>query len=240
MDPGTKDDQVNSGIVYYFGDRSQDYRSLMSSGADILTDEIAVKQANCVIVEQTHSALIHIATESDRGSGIGTKPQIPHCDGMATNRHDVFLLIRTADCPPVLFYDPIKLVVSAVHSGREGTRRNICAAAVDTMKSEWQCDPVNIHAMIGIGICADHNQVSEDIFVQFIKSVTSMGLDTTRCFDRHIDIRNIIYQQIKQCGISENNIITDDSCTYEDTRYFSYRRSGSMNHQINIIGICNG
>ncbi|MBM4403987.1 MAG: polyphenol oxidase family protein [Candidatus Cloacimonetes bacterium] len=227
-------------IIHYLGDMSQDYRSLMRYGTDIRIGEIAISQKHCVIVEQTHSALIHTCTLVDRGSGMGDRPKVPVCDGMSTDQPGVFLLIRTADCTPVLFSDSVKMVVSAVHSGREGTRRNICKAAIDNMVKRWDCRANDIFALIGAGICARHYQVSDEIYDEFFSTIVDQGFDPSRCNDNHIDIQDIIKQQLAAAGIPAGNVVSNDICTYEDLNYCSYRRDGSLNRQINLIGISYG
>lgn len=47
--------------------------------------------------------------------------QIPDTDGMVTDIPGINLVIYTADCMPVSFYDPVKKVIAVAHSGWRGT-----------------------------------------------------------------------------------------------------------------------
>jgi YfiH family protein len=226
-------------IFIHLGTDSPDYRGLMHAQQDLELPGQTVPAANLVICEQTHSSLVHICREGDSGAGLGAHPQIPVADGFSTNIPGQFLLIRTADCYPVLFSDAEAMVVAAVHSGREGTRQNIVEQAVNAMMRNYGCDPANIVAHIGAGICEDHYEVSEEIWREFNQTLEQQGFCPCTKKFRHLNIRTTIFQQLIRAGLKFINIENIHACTFENPNYFSYRRDKGNNRQINIIGIIN-
>ena len=62
--------------------------------------------------------------------------QEPHqkADAILTDRSDVTLMMRFADCVPILFYDPIRRVVGIAHAGWQGTLVKIAGEVVKRMQ----------------------------------------------------------------------------------------------------------
>lgn len=226
-------------IFWHLGDREPDYRSLMKHQQDFVLEGKSIPVARLVICEQTHSNLIHHCREEDCGAGLNNHPQIAVADGFVSNIDNQYLVIRTADCFPVLFFDEQKMVVAAVHSGREGTRQNIAGKAVKAMVEHYSCDPKNIVAHVGAGICEEHYEVSEAVWNQFNESLSRMELCPCTQHFRHLNLRTTIFQQLLRAGLRFINIENHHECTYENPAYFSYRRDKGNNRQINIIGISN-
>ncbi len=226
-------------IFFHLGSHEPDYRSLMSQQQDFVVDGKTIPVQRLVIADQTHSKQVHICSEADCGAGIGNKPQIPVADGIITNIPNQFLLIRTADCTPIILMDSKQMVVSALHSGREGTRKNIAGEAIRQMKLHFGCNPADITAYIGAGICQQHYEVSREIYDHFIESQKELGLHPAVNLPRHIDIRKSIFQQLRQAGITFKNIENVLECTFENAAYYSFRREGTKNRQINLVGIIN-
>ena len=226
-------------IFFHLGKRQPDYRSLMSAQNDFVIEDRLIPASRLVIADQTHSNLAHICREVDCGAGLGDHPQIPIVDGLITNIPNQFLLIRTADCTPIILMDSKRMVVAALHSGREGTRKNIAGKAVSLMQQHYGCDPHDIIGYIGAGICHKHYEVSEAIYHEYNESMLAMGLSPVTTLFRHIDIRRSIFQQLIQAGLSFKNIENIHDCTFESEDYHSYRREGSHNRQINLVGIVN-
>jgi hypothetical protein len=209
----------------------------MHEQKDFILDGRVIPVSRLVIADQTHSDLVHLCREEDCGAGLGDKPQIPVVDGFITNIPNQFLLIRTADCTPIILMDNKRMVVSALHSGREGTRKNIAGKAVQLMQEHYGSEVKDICAYIGAGICHKHYEVSEAIYSEYNDSLSAMGLDPATELHRHIDIRKGIFQQLIQAGITFRNIDNISDCTFESPEYHSFRRDGSHNRQINLVGI---
>lgn len=89
----------------------------------------------------------------------------PHqkADAILTNRADITLFMRFADCVPIILYDPAARVIGMVHAGWRGTVAGAAAAAVEKMVTHYDCVQANILAGIGPSISVDHYQVGEEV-----------------------------------------------------------------------------
>ncbi len=226
-------------IFTYMGDVSKDYRGLMKKHTDFVIEGKTIPVRRTVICEQTHSNRVHVVCEDEAGAGWNEMPQIPIADGLITNIPGLYLLIRTADCFPVVIYDEKKCVVAAIHSGREGTRQNIVVKAIDRFVADFECIPEDLKAIIGAGICQKHYEVDEGTWLDFNQSLMGIQAEPLDSAYRHIDIRRAIRMQLLSAGLVPENIEEIEVCTFESPNYFSYRRDGTLNRQINLIGVCN-
>ena len=91
----------------------------------------------------------------------------PHkADALLTDKTDVTLLMRFADCVPIMLYDPRHKVAGLVHSGWPGTVKRVAAAAVETMQARYGSTPADILAGIGPSIGAHHYPVGQNVIEQ--------------------------------------------------------------------------
>jgi len=224
-------------VLVHLGKRQPDYRGLMREQKDFVVGTHLIPVDRVVIADQTHSNLVHICREEDCGAGFGTHPQIPIVDGLITNIPNQFLLIRTADCTPVIMYDPVKYIVAALHSGRESTRKNIVANAARIMQEHYTCNMKDVKGWIGAGISEEHYEVSQQIYDEFQASLIAQQLTPKTDNPRHLDIRHAIFQQLIRAGLTFRNIDQICDCTYANLEYHSFRREGTNNRQINLVGI---
>ena len=118
-----------------------------------------------VCASQVHGDTVRSVTTADLGIALD-EPEPWQADGLVTDIPGVVLTVFTADCLPILLYDPVRRVVGAVHAGWRGTALGIAAKAVERMVDCYGCDRLDILAAIGPGIskCCfetheDHRQV---------------------------------------------------------------------------------
>lgn len=109
-------------------------------------------------VWQVHSD-IGICTESPRG--LDVEPQ--QADAIFTSNPEVTLMMRFADCVPILIFDPVASLVGIIHAGWQGTVNEIAAKSVRKVVDEYGCKPENIHAVIGPSIGPDHYEVRQNV-----------------------------------------------------------------------------
>lgn len=110
-------------------------------------------------------------------------PGEPHqkADAILTNQPGVTLMMRFADCVPILLFDPIKRVIGIVHAGWIGTVGQIAKNAVIDMCNQYASNPADIIAAIGPSIGPDHYKIGEDVIE---KIRLSLGKESNRCIDQ--------------------------------------------------------
>jgi YfiH family protein len=122
-------------------------------------------------VWQVHGVVVAIA-EAPRS------PEMPHlqADAILTAKPGITLMMRFADCVPVLLHDPVHKVVGIAHAGWMGTVRGTLHAAVEIMQTRFGSRPADIQAAIGPSIGPDHYQVGSDVVAQVRQA---FGADTS-------------------------------------------------------------
>ena len=107
-----------------------------------------------------------VATDCSRPVGESHRK----ADGIITGNPEVTLMMRFADCVPVLLYDTVKKVVGIVHAGWQGTMLQVTEKAVLAMVNQYGCSTNDIIAGIGPSIGPDAYEVGGDV-VQKTKAV---------------------------------------------------------------------
>lgn len=87
-------------------------------------------------------------------------------DIILTDKPEVTLFMRFADCVPILVHDPVKRVVGIAHAGWKGTVRDVAGAAVSKLRERYGSKPSDIIACIGPSIGPDHYEVGQDVITQ--------------------------------------------------------------------------
>ena len=134
-------------------------------------------------------------------------------DIIFTDRPEVTLYMRFADCTPLLFVDPVKRVVGLAHAGWQGTVKGVAVAAVKAMQSEYGSNPADIYAAIGPAIGPDHYEVGENV----IEAVhVSFGADAEDLLPQvgarhHFDLWAANKLQLQRAGVE--HIESADLCT---------------------------
>lgn len=92
-------------------------------------------------------------------------PNEPHirADAIMTNKPNVTLMMRFADCVPIFLFDPINRVIGISHAGWIGTINKIAGKTVQKMRHYFGTKPNNIHAAIGPSIGPDHYVVGKEV-----------------------------------------------------------------------------
>jgi YfiH family protein len=88
---------------------------------------------------------------------------IPNSDGLVTRTPGVGLLLRFADCQPILLYDPVHHALGLVHAGWRGVAQGIARRAVETMNRAFGTDPADLIAGLGPAIGPCHYTVGDKV-----------------------------------------------------------------------------
>lgn len=164
-----------------------------------------------------------------------TREDLEGYDAFVTNLPGVAIGIRTADCVPILMYDPVKRAVAAVHSGWKGTILHISQGVITALRQEFGTDPADVRVAIGPAIGPESFQVGEEVAEKF--KATGFPMDEIWSFrgpgdgmpmsgGHHIDLFKANRWLLEQVGVKESNIQICGIDTYTDEAYFSARREG--------------
>ena len=199
---------------------------------ELLGQAIGFDPENVVAAKQIHSDIIYRATEEDRGKCF-IEGASPVCDGLITNEPEVALTVFSADCTPVLLYDPVAKAIGAVHAGWRGTAAGIVRVAVEKMKQEFGCKGENIRAAIGQCISACCFLTDADVPEAML---AALGVEAQEAIcpageKFRVDLKKINSIWLRREGVSQIDISTD--CTAcQPERFWSHRvvkdRRGSL------------
>lgn len=179
---------------------------------------------------QVHGSRVAIIKRSGM-----TREELEGYDAFITNLPGVAIGVRTADCVPILLYDPVNRVVAAIHAGWKGTVLHVSQSAISAMSQAFKCRPADIKAVIGPAIGPDSFQIGEEVAKQFketgfpmdeIWSFRGAGNGTPMSGGHHIDLFKANRWLLEQAGIPSENIQECDIDTYTTEAYFSARREG--------------
>ncbi|MBQ3556639.1 MAG: peptidoglycan editing factor PgeF [Oscillospiraceae bacterium] len=164
---------------------------------------------------QIHTANIHVVTEADLGVAL-CEPAPYEADGLVTNVPGLCLTVFTADCVPVLLYDPVARCVAAVHSGWRSTAMAIVPKAVQVMADRFGSRQENIIAAIGpaIGGCCFQTQKEvPDAMLETYGSAAAPFIRPDGPGHFRVDLRGIIAGSLHNAGLTGNHIDISDHCT---------------------------
>ena len=147
-------------------------------------------------------------------------------DAIVSKVKNVGISILTADCTPILFYDPKKNIIGCAHAGWKGTFNGIIQ---NTVKKFNQLGSKNENLIVAVGPCIkqDNYEVKIDFFEKFI----SQNYENALFFDElkknnkyNFDLRGYINKELYNLNIKNIENIELDTFSKKNL-FFSYRRS---------------
>ena len=185
-----------------------------------------------VLSKQSHETKVLKVGTKDRGKGITKDRDYEGIDALITDEEGIILSCFSADCVPILFYDPIHKTVGACHSGWRGTKGKILQNVVEEMRKHFSSNPAEILVAIGPSICKEQYVVSEDLALSFLEDYPDLGEDTASPIQRiskdkfQLDLWDLNRRIALNCGIKEEHISISGYCTMENPElFFSHRYS---------------
>lgn len=211
------------------GNTSDDNIQLVRKNRELLCNMLDISSRNLIIPRQTHSANVLVVssdfislTEEEQAACLN------NIDALITNIPEICIGVTTADCVPVLIYDPKQKVLAAVHAGWKGTVANIVGETVTKMQACFNCNSRDMLAAIGPSISIDCFEVGEEVVSKFADAGYNMSEISYRNMSTgktHIDLWKANSIQLEKSGILARNIQIAEICTYSNPdKFFSARR----------------
>jgi hypothetical protein len=155
---------------------------------------------------------------------------IADTDALITNEPGLFVCVQTADCVPILLFDPIHKVVASIHAGWRGTVSKIALKTILKMTAQFGSDPKDIVAGIGPSIHVHAYEVGPEVInaVQenFVNSLAILKPSLTPG-KVYFDLWEANKMILEESGIPEENIELMGLCSFEHSDlFYSARRDG--------------
>ncbi len=239
-------------------DRLEEASPVCRANRDRLAHQLASSLEMELVTDQKHTNHVYVATkEEDLGvATVGTFAlHRQYVDGIVTDIPGALLTAFGGDCPPVYIIDPVRGVAGLVHAGWKGTLGKIPQVAIAQMTLRFGCDPADMYAAIGPGVCADCYEMGDEVYDTFAaewgredadrilrryapgsESEAYRRIIGTGTGKYHLDLREANRLTLLRAGVPEDRIAVSDVCTMCNTDvFYSYRGRCLENEQVAML-----
>ncbi|MDR0940369.1 MAG: peptidoglycan editing factor PgeF [Mediterranea sp.] len=212
---------------HYCGDSPEHVRR----NRQLLLEALPGPAPELVVPTQTHGTRTLRLTPDFRALTPERKAErLQGIDALLTDQPGYCLCVSTADCVPILLYDPEHQAIAAVHAGWRGTVADILGHVLEEMRLAYGTAGDRLLACIGPSISIAAFEVGDEVYEAF----HAAGFDTTRvsCRNaatgkRHIDLWEANRMRLADFGVPDERIELAGICTYNNPDdFFSARRLG--------------
>lgn len=172
-----------------------------------------------------------------------TRDDLQGVDALITALNDYPIAVRTADCVPVLLYDPVQKVVAAVHSGWRGTVKRISQKTIRIMCDRFSTTPSHLMAVIGPSIGPDSFEVGQEVVDAFRDAdfpMADINIPKEGVLGKsYIDLWKSNAWLLEEMGVKAENIQVAGIDTFQrNDLFFSARHEGrKCGRIINVISL---
>lgn len=195
----------------------------------LLCKQIGVSPEKLIIPYQTHGTEIR---EIDDAFFLLSSEKranyISGVDALITRIPLVCIGVTTADCVPILVFDPTQKVIAVAHAGWRGTCERIAEKTISTLIENFSSNPADILVTIGPSISVKVYEVGKEVVENFDKA----GFDMQEIIEKRdtsyfLDLWTANKQSLLKAGILPEHIEIAGKCTFTGhERFFSARRLG--------------
>lgn len=147
-------------------------------------------------------------------------------DGLITDKPGIALLVKYADCTPIVLYDPKRKVVAALHSGWRGTVQRISQKAIAQMVNTFGCHKEDIFAYLGPSIDRENYEVGPEVYEAFVGFAGRDTIFTPRGTKYHMSMSDANEALLREAGIQPAHIEVDRTSTFDEACLHSARAEG--------------
>ena len=166
-----------------------------------------------------------------------------YCDALISNTPKILLMVKTADCVPILLGDAKTGAFAAVHAGWRGTSSSVVAGAIRQLQDNYGVRAADLRAAIGPAAIACCYEVGSDVIGVFKDRFANADdlLTPTRDGHARINLHQANREQLITAGVSVDRIHLAPFCTMDrNDLFFSYRREkklhGRVGRLMSVIG----
>ncbi|MES2730411.1 MAG: peptidoglycan editing factor PgeF [Bacteroidota bacterium] len=190
-----------------------------------LAASLGIAADQLVFPAQTHSARVQVVKADT------SIEDLADTDALITQITGRCICVMSADCTPILLYDPVKQAVGAVHAGWRGTVSKILTHTVQAMQEHFGTQPAHLLVGIGPSISPEMYEVGQEV-LEAVKQAygSTQGLITREngVGKGFFNLWEANRQQLLELGVPVASIEVSGICTYQQSdRFFSARKSAN-------------
>ena len=198
---------------------SGDKKENVLKNLNFVSQKIGCKNELLITLNQTHSnKVVYFEDESSIKNKLAG-------DAIVTKIKNVGIGILTADCAPILLYDPQKKIIGCIHSGWRGALNGVVKNTIKKFK-ELDSNIDNLFVIVGPCIRKENYEVKINFYEKFTNQNPQYEDFFKKISDgKYIfDLRGFINKKISDLNIQNIENIKMDTFTAQET-FYSYRRS---------------
>lgn len=184
-------------------------------------------------LRQVHGDALHIEPAPAPLEAFAAAGATLEGDGLATSAPGVGLVIKTADCQPILLAHESGRFVAALHAGWRGNVLNLPGSAVARLCAHYGCAPRELYAVRGPSLGPSRSE--------FIHFAQEFGQEFLPFFNRKadtVDLWRLTQSQLQTAGLLPERIFGIDRCTQSNPRdFFSYRAARATGRMLSLVWI---
>ena len=149
--------------------------------------------------------------------------EFPKTDALITTLPNIILVIQTADCLPILYWDRTTWMVGACHCGWRGLYERLASKTARLM-IEQGARAETLEAWIGPGICFENYEVGGELVGKFREKFPHANASGN---GTHLNLSAVAVDELTGAGLRPEHIVDSGECTFgAPDRYHSYRKEG--------------
>lgn len=214
---------LGHGVCAWTSDRSIDFLkgdpscpqafALTALQRDWLSGHQIGRPESVIFPKQVHGDVIWNVTAAD-----ALRRAWVEADAVITDVGQLPIAVRTADCLPVLVFDPRHRAIAAVHAGWKSSYLKIVSKTIERMRALYGTDPQDLRVSLGPCIRRESYEVGAEFEAHFPGDIVLIS------GQRHFDIIAANRRQLSQAGVPDKNIWDCGQDTFSNPQYHSYRR----------------
>ena len=204
----------------YFDKHSNEFND-NSSAEEFVISTLGVP---IVWMDQVHGTKIELIHENSVNI-------IEACDGLYTEKENIALAIKTADCLPLILCSKEGKELTALHVGWRGLHGGIVENAILNFK----CATQDLVAWLAPCISSTNYEVGRDVYSLFkdsdSESISSFKISNNK--DKwNFSLKQECTRRLQKFDVQ---VITNTFCTFEDEQlFYSYRKNSSSKRMVTL------
>jgi len=213
--------------------RLDDPRS-SSHHRQLLLENLNIGSKELFFVKQVHGDRVFVLEDPQKSAG---QVELEEADALITHLTEKPIAVLTADCVPVILYDPDKHVAGVIHAGRKGTQLNIVSKTISMLSRVYGSRPHDVVMALGPAIGGCCYEVEDSCIAPFRENYPGWE-DFVSAKSQNkfmLDLLKANVMDGTRAGISKENIHRSGECTScNNDQWFSYRKEGTTGRIVSL------